>query len=101
MALRAASENITFQIPVDKKLIPVSNPRTQGALKGQCDQMRIPKIMVSMPLKSSDLQLDAGRNWKASITSNTPSTKSEIPITKVREITPPIMLLRSERPTII
>ena len=68
MALRAASENITFQIPVEKKLIPVSKPRTQGALKGHCDQMRMPKIIVAMPLKSTQVQLDAGRNWKASIT---------------------------------
>jgi hypothetical protein len=30
--------------------------------------MRMPKIIVAMPLKSTQVQLDAGRNWKASIT---------------------------------
>src|SRR6266446_1729966 len=53
ISLRAATESINLEIPLNIRLMPTSVPITQTELDGHCRQIKIPRIRVMTPSNST------------------------------------------------
>ncbi len=53
ISLRAATESITLERPLNIRLMPTSVPITQTELEGHCLQIKIPRIRVMTPSNST------------------------------------------------